>query len=388
MSSRLNTRISSITSSLFILCQLSTAFSQTAAVGTLDRDKVTAGEKFHLKVRLAEAPSFATYLNVFFDYKPVTGITPPTSPLVIVCQGQVAAGNTEVASECSVPIDADGGIYTARPTSHLGPRPGATRESYPKITAPDFEVLAVPDTTIYPKSAVASILLNQKQILVSGAAKIEALLDQMNTKVDNNSAEIPPVRTYLRTVAREGQAQLEKSRSEYRETLQNGSAEPIVFEDFWRRYVAMIVEIRAPQDAHLDKGYMNSPRLETVQLSTKDTVTVHPTPLDGNIGPLVSKLATLLGDHMSAFLKVAESGSTTFTISLKSSPPGATVSYKRLGEQYQDLSPLTDLPPTPFPYALWTFRFKMGNCEVVKTPNPYIEKSPNLNPSMQNCEKK
>jgi hypothetical protein len=253
---------------------------------------------------------------------------------------------------------------------------------------PDIEVLAVPDTNTYPQAATASILLNQKQILTNGAAKVEALLDLLNTKVDNNSAETPTLRVYLRDVAREGKAQLEKTRAAYVKTLPEGSPEPIVFKDFDLRYTDLITEIRAPKDAALLMKDSESPRLVNVQLSTKDTVTVHPQAIDPSVGPLVTKLAVLLGDHIAAFLKIADTGSTSFTISLKSSPPGATVSYKRIGEKYQDYTSVTDIPNATFPYALWTFRFVLGECVVVKTPNPYIEKAPNLNPAMQSCVKK
>jgi hypothetical protein len=84
-------------------------------------------------------------------------------------------------------------------------------------------------------------------------------------------------------------------------------------------------------------------------------VTIRPPELGGSLGPLVSKVAELMGDHVAAFLRIAESGSTNFYLSLKSTPPGAAVSYMRIGEAYQDYSSPTDVDQANFPYALWTF---------------------------------
>lgn len=377
---------------LISFSQVRILHAQSSATGIIEHDKITAGQKFHVKVHLAETPTFSTSMWQYFIYKQMPGLVAPQNPVQIYCNGPVTAGNKDVVLECSIPNDADGGTYTSTLSPfYLGPRPGGSRQTILKLTVPDFEVIPLPDNNVYPTKAVAVIQLDQQQILENGAAKIEALLDQLNTTTDDNSAETPALKRYLTTVAREGQTQLEQSRSEYRQTLQAGSTEPIFFEDFARRYTALIVELRAPQsavnrvDLNLDS---KAPHLIRVQLSSNDTITVHPQPLNGSIGPLLSQLAELLGDHMAAFLQISKNNSTSFTISLRSTPPGASVSYKRIGEAYQDYSALTDIPQATFPYAKWTFRFRMGNCEVVKTPNPYIEKSPNLDPSMQNCQKK
>jgi hypothetical protein len=383
MSSRVSLRLVSL---LFIMSWVRSAVSQEAAVGTLELDKIVAGRTFQLKVKFATAPSYSGFVQVVFDYKPQTGIRAPQNPVVIACNGTTKAGETEVDLPCPVPIDADGGVYTHRDI-RLGPPTGFSRERTEKISIPDFEVLPVQDTTVYPASAVATISFDQQQVLENGAGKVQALLDQLNTKVDNNSAETPALKIYLATVAEIGQKELQRSRAQYLQSSPKGSPEPIFFEDFARHYAAMLVEIRAPQNAHLQNGHANL-HFQLVQLSTSQTVTVHPTPLTGNLGPLVSKLAELLGNHMAAFLMIAKDSSTKFIISLKSSPPGAAISYKRLGEEYADWTEKTDIDRAEFPYALWTFRFSMGKCEVVKNPNPYIEKSPNLNVSMQNCQKK
>jgi hypothetical protein len=253
------------------------------------------------------------------------------------------------------------------------------------LSLPDFEVIAVEDKNVYPKEAIASISLDQKQILQSGASKIGVLLDRLNTKVEGHAAETNDLKTYLGDMATTAKAELEKSRVQYRQTLPNGKAEPIFFEDFNRQFAAFIIDVRSPRSSNLREQRAH---LQFVQLSSSETVTVFPTPLDGSLGPYVSTLAHLLINLKDGFNMIAETGSETFTISLRSTPPGAAIAYKRIGEGYQDYSSPTDVDQATFPYAMWTFKFTLNHCDVVKHPNPYIEKSPNLTVSMQECQKR
>lgn len=364
-----------------------TSLAQDGVVGTLDREKITAGQHFKLTVHFLTAPSYVGYLQDYFDYQPVSNIQLQQAPAEISCSADTKPGERDVELDCSVPLDADGGVYRSQ-RLRIGPAPGGTRQRMEKLTVPDVEVVPVQDTNTYPSDGVATLDLTQRQVLESGAAKVEVLLDQLNTKVDSHSAETPELRDYLAAVAQDAQNALEKSRSDYSKAVPKGSSEPIFFEDFRRLYADFLIDDKAPQAASIPLQYGNEAHFELAQLQENETVTVRPDSLSNSLGPLVTKLAAILGNHVAAFLKIGESGATEFTISLRSSPPGASVSYKRIGEDYQDYSKVTDIEKATFPYALWTFRFSLGKCEVVKTPNPYIEKSPNLDPAMQNCLKK
>jgi len=235
---------------------------------------------------------------------------------------------------------------------------------------------------------VASISLDQKQILQNGAAKVDLILDQLAARVDERAAETRALRDYLATVATTARGALEQTRTQYRASLPVGKDEPIFFEDFDRQFRVFIIEANAPTTASDDRVNHGSVGLLNVQLSNSESITVRPSPLDGSVGPFVSTLVTLLTNLRDAYHKIADTGSDTFTMSLKSSPPGAAISYRRVGEKYQDYSKPTDVEQATFPYAMWTFRFVLGKCEVVKYPNPYIETSPNLSVEMQNCSRK
>ena len=364
---------------------LSAAYAQGNATGTLEHDKITAGQRFKLRVQLDTTPSYKTFVQEVFTYKSVAGVPLTRPPLSVVCNGTTTGLSSAVELECVVPSDADGGVYEPQ-NLRIGPPPGGAREQNAKIVVPEFEVVPIQDTNIYPKNAVATISLSQRQTLQSGAGKIDRLLDRLNTRVAHDSAESSDLKTFLSETAQTAQRELRKSLGDYLQASQPGSPAPIFFEDFDRQYTAFLIEVRTPQTSRWRRDSLGQAHLELAQLSTNQTVTVRPPELSSSLGPLVSKLALLMGNHLAAFLSIAESGSTTFTISLKSSPPGASVSYKRIGENYQDYSKPTDVNEATFPYALWSFRFTLGHCEIVKNPNPYIEKSPNLNPSMKNCE--
>ena len=184
-----------------------------------------------------------------------------------------------------------------------------------------------------------------------------------------------------------GREDLGRVRAKYQESVSKGKTEPIFFEDFDRQFQAFIIEARAPTDAGDEVSRLSAAHFERIQFSNNETVTVRPTPLGGSLGPYLSTLVELLTNLRDAYRMIADTGSDTFSISMKSTPQGATISYKRVGEEYQEYSSTTDVGQATFPYALWTFRFTIGHCEIVKHPNPYIEKSPNLNVQMRNCRK-
>jgi hypothetical protein len=366
------------------ICHQLTAFAQEAT-GTLERDKITAGQTFNLVVHLSPAPTYKGNVQLMFEYKPVEGTKNPFTAGRFGCSGISEPNNRDVILKCEVPFDLDGGIYNATNIVLL-PAAGGSRQRSIPIKVPDIEIIATPDTNVYAKSATADVLLNQQQILQDGAAKIDVLLDDLNTKVDNNAAETPQLMAFLKTIAQTGQSELETSRVAYRKTLANGSIEPIFFEDFARLYAAYLYEIQTAQNAELQNSISKAVHFQTVQFPSNQTVTVRPSQLNNSLGPYVSKLADLLISHLNAFTKISKNGSVSFTISLHSTPPGASISYKRIGENYQDYSKPTDVDQATFPYALWTFQFVLGKCKVVKTINPYIEQSPNLAPSMLHCK--
>ena len=371
---------------LFLMSFALPAMSQDTSTGTLDRDTVTAGQEFHLKVRFSQAPSYQAQLRTWFNYRPTNGIPAPPFPIQIQCNGTSQSNDVEADMNCLVPLDEDSGVFASQnSTLEVGPPPGGSRYRYIPFQVPSIQVTSIPDKNVYPTSGTAAIRLDQKQILQNGAAKIDLFLDQLATKVDQHAAETRAFKMYLASVANDARDSLQDTRTQYRAGLQSGKEEPIFFEDFDRQLRVFVIEASAPNTSSNDGIGSGGALFLPVQLSSSETITVRPGPFDGSIGPYLSTLVALLTNIRDAYRKVADTGSDSFTISLRSSPSGAAISYRRIGEQYQDYSRSTDVDQATFPYAMWTFRFKLGKCEVVRFPNPYIETSPNLTVDMQNC---
>jgi hypothetical protein len=83
---------------LLVTANAAMAISQEASIGTLDRDKVTAGQKFHLKVILAVAPTYAGNADSRFDYKPTPGLPVPDNPLQLYCDGNTSTGSRDLGN--------------------------------------------------------------------------------------------------------------------------------------------------------------------------------------------------------------------------------------------------------------------------------------------------
>jgi hypothetical protein len=365
-----------------------TLMSQNVAQGTLDRDRITAGENIQLQLTFPEAPTYSGTIIIYFLYKPSKDVVLKYAPSEIACRGETKAGSKAADVQCPIPIDQAGGVYGLE-QFRLGPPPNGSQWRFPQLSIPDFEVIPVEDKNVYPASAVAEISLDQKQVLQDGASKISYLLDQLNGRVYLHAAETADLKSYLLDTATAAQGELRNSRVAYVKKLPSGSKEPVFLEDLERHYEDVITDLRGSlRRTSARKNDFEMPRFRLIQLSSDQTITVHPSSTDVSLGPLVTQLSDLLIKTIEEFQKISETRSTTFRIDLKSSPPGASISYGRLREPFQEWSAPTDVQQAEFPYALWTFVFKMGSCGIVKKPNPFIEKNPNLTVSMQNCRKK
>lgn len=364
------------------------ATAQETSVGSLDLNKVAAGQTFHIKVSVSPSPNYQAGLWVRFDYKAVQGVPAPTSPITISCNGTYDPTKAEGDLPCNVPSDEDSGVFSTT-TLRVGPPPGGQRMRDLPLRIPDVEIVSIPDTNVYPSSGVATISLSQKQILLNASANVTLILDQLSTRVDQRAAETHDFRLYLVSVANTARDQNKKTRTQYHASIAQGETEPIFFEDFDRQLQAYTMATTpAANNSGSNSASPNnstSPKLILAQASRTDSVMVRPSPVDGSLGPYLSTLVNIITNMRDAYNTIAESGKDTFTISLKTSPAGATISYFRIGEPYQEYSQLTNVDQATFKYSMWTFKFTLGNCSVVRHPNPYVEKSPNLSVDMLNC---
>lgn len=96
---------------------------------------------------------------------------------------------------------------------------------------------------------------------------------------------------------------------------------------------------------------------------------------------------TLIGEAISVLRRVSDTGVDTFVLTLKSTPPGASVSFMRVGTGFESWPARTDTK-VEFPLARYTFRFTMDGCEPQDVPlDPYLMADAELNPEFTSCKK-
>ena len=75
-----------------------------------------------------------------------------------------------------------------------------------------------------------------------------------------------------------------------------------------------------------------------------------------------------------AYVTVANAESLTFDLDVSSSPEGATISYRRRGDEYRDHPNQTNSVIKSLPYAIWTVRFrKQGYRDDEREHDPFRE---------------
>jgi len=81
-----------------------------------------------------------------------------------------------------------------------------------------------------------------------------------------------------------------------------------------------------------------------------------------------------------AYIKVADTQSLTFDLTVASAPAGATVSYRRRGDPYRQNSDPTNTVIKSLPYAIWTVQFqKPGYRAEEREHDPFREPNHVLN---------
>jgi hypothetical protein len=349
---------------------------------TLDHQSARADETISCTVTLNAAANKATAFVVQFG---------STTDGFNSTEFTVPAGATTATVSAKIPEDAQTGTYTLLGLIVVGERLPRRLD----IPALKLHVDAIPSSVAVPTGAVVQIDLTQQQYLRQQAEPIRALRDNLIGYLDKHASETDAVKQELISTLRSADALLPEVRRKYVALyLKPPALSPVMFDDFHVRYMAALVELGAPPAPGTSQTASGRPALIVartiyVQLKTRPT---SPPPLDdgwkkgplSGTYPLLAVAALdLMESNIRAYLLVASRGSDTFTIRLASIPSGAAVSYKRVGEDYTYLSRQTNIDSATFPYAIWTFRFEKGGCKTeTRTPNPYIEDSPDLAPEL------
>ena len=345
---------------LGFIIYLPPSHAQSAASLSLDTEVVKAGTSFTMTVTFDRAPSYDGNLVFVFSQN--------GTPLTIGGSAPASAGKLTTRAVVSVGADVAGGVYTL---SYVNFNAG---QVHPLQVKP-VQITVTPSDVVTPTSTVVALTPSQEQFLNTRAKKLESILDELSSDLERNGNDELNVRLQAAALLKEAQKQLAESGKGYKMVAGHNLREnPIFFDDFDRHYSAAILDLTSghiSRSSTLDTHLMPQPKYHSVAFQSHSKQGSKS--LTGSLASVLDVSVSLVKDNVAAYQKIVQTGSDRFKMTIRSTPPGATISYKRVGFDYSDLSKTTDLIDEEFDFALWTFRIQKGTCAVYRHPNPYLE---------------
>lgn len=371
--------------------------AQTASV-PISEGTIVAGQSFNVEVTLQAVVHQQLRASITYTLNTPEGArraqTDP-SRFRFNCIGYASPDQQKFRLECDTGIALTSGEYSTDGKINLSrDQTGDHRED--AVRAPIITLIANPDgETEFPTIAGTALLLTDRQSLADGAIRAQDILNSLTRQLPTPPRNTPAYRAYLRQEAEAARTDVDLTRRRYIAALtpanpppdwHNNSPLPIFFEDFDRRLKKVIQDLGGVPSTLVEMR-PNGPHLILAQMpKTSDSVTVTPGAgtLDKNLGELVK----ILTDMVKGWGGMSETGSSTFSWSATTMPPGAEIWYSRLDEEEKKWSSPTNLKDQTLPYAIWTFRFVWGNCSKSETPDPYLEPSIKMQVSETGCKRK
>ena len=371
---------------VFLLCLLvglahRTSNAQTAnssAIKNAPKADLKAGEIFTFSIEPKDKLAFKGQIDGCFNRISAGGTRVGAQNVVSFCcvVGGIEKGQTSALMSCSLPHDLEGGLYTS-PNKWSYTRYGYSQRV--EIQTEAFDVTVIPEepVSLVPESAELKLQLTDQQLLRTKAQGLQKVLDTLTTDSNDKSANTNQLRMRLITTVQ----QADQILLDTRKNISSGGPNKrktaeIMFEDFDRYYKASLTELRAPAlSASGEKiGYTTVSLQERPHTADSVTINGHETKASHSFGLMATAIVDLLSENIAAFRKFATSGDDSFHFGLVSEPPGASVSYVRIGEDEQNYSRLTNVEDATLPFAKWTFLFRKEGCDVlVVKPNLYYE---------------
>ena len=327
---------------------------------------IHAGDQLVVTVEFDTPPSYAGRLNLIF--------TNPESSVVLLATSLVTAHQPSANAATDVPIDTVGGRWTLSNATY-----GISGSRYLQVPSTSFDV--VPQAELVSPSAIAVALVpSQKQFLATEESKLNHILSDLLTELGQNASDTMPVRSLVATTLQTADKQLLGAQSNYTALAGNNlTKNAIFFEDLHRQYGAAVIELRAPASASTPPLVVPTPvsfaQQDTARIRNKEDVSVYA----GSYPLRIAAALQVIARNLGAYKRILETGSDSFTFSLHSTPTGATIAYRRTGEDFRDYSAQTNVDARELPLALWTFRVSKQHCRPeLRYPDPYLELSPSL----------
>jgi hypothetical protein len=269
--------------------------------------------------------------------------------------GQTSTSPDKKSYDLSVviPDDAPGGKWVLS-NVYVGSATGM-QQSYLKFKAVTVEVTQ-DKTFSLPTEASVSISPSQTQLLRERATEVQNRLDTLKANLRTLTTTKPNARiqNLLRQTVRDADGALtgtEQSFLEFVTDTKQKQAANIFFSD-------------------LHAAYQTALKITELKASTQSaTITnvAYRQSQPSNYPAVAEAIFPAFEQNQIAYTVVADTGSLTFDLEVRSLPEGAKVTYGRRGDSsFQELQDPTDSTIRALPYAVWTVRFEKKDFVTVQ----------------------
>lgn len=335
--------------------QAPTPTTQTPQSGTITLDvaSVTAGETVRVHIELDRAIDF------------------PDGYLTIVLSGPGAihsgqsfrtiVGKSVYDFDVPIPSDAPGGAWHV--DSVIASTSSGMHSTQVKFEKQAFEVVQKSTFTL-PTEAKVTISLSQTQLLRREAAKLQSKVEALRASLDtlSESKNTAGAQRILRQNVLDAEESLRTTEEEFLGLITGPSQRPaanVFFGDLHTTYQAALGELKA-------SAYQQPVDLPVKFQSSKNKPVV--------LAQVVFRAFEL---NEIAYNVVADTGSLTFDLDVRTNPEGASVSYGRRGDSdFTRLQDPTNSVIKALPYATWKVRFeKTGYVTETREHNSLTDKN-------------
>lgn len=321
---------------------------------------VKAGETVSLDITLDNAPNFdGGYVSVRVE-------GPQDSRFVSGCE--VRRGERGCTYVLHLPADAPGGTWYVSKLLFVS---GAHKIDLPFEKLP-FQVIANLDL-VFPTSAEVAVNPSQVQLLRREATRLQTGIQALKAAVvDIPGASSRATDDVLRrqVLAEIGHLRAtESSFHDLNEQVPQAGAAQVFFGDLRTGYEEALAVLSPEKSESAVKATLLTVALDSSHSVSTDKNRVK-YPLAAQAVFRVIELNEL------AYALVADTGELTFDLEVSSLPEGASVSYRRRGDPYHDLSNQTNSIIKGLPLAVWLVRFqKSGFRDKEIEHNPFTERN-------------
>jgi hypothetical protein len=336
---------------------VTTAAAQDSATVKVP-DIVKAGETLSLEIRVNQAPNFdGAGLMVW--------ITGPDK-FIVQSGCSLKQGEKSCLYSYLIPVDATAGDWSV---SRIALSTGA-HQSDLSFTKVPFKVIGKTGL-VFPTSAEVAINPSQIQLFRREALRLQQHLQTLKEQLTDLQRSSSPngASILVRSIKTEMGALVE-TEARFKELNHNQSQEAdsrVFFSDLRKTYEDVLSHLPV-----LTSATSEQPTL----LLSKFT---EPVPSGNALGLQSLAVFRALEQNESAYSLVAETETLTFNLEVNSVPAGASVSYHRRGDAYQDLPTQTNSTIKSLPLAIWLVRFqKAGYSDREIEHDPFTEPNHSL----------